>query len=459
MFERFTEKAIKVITYSQEEAVGLNHSKLYPEHLLLGILKENTGIATRFLRVSGLNPELVKNKVNEIILNKENEIGLSTETLQFSSSVKNLFINSCEEAKILGANYVVPDHIFLTLIKSDTSSVVSIFNEFGIDLDRIKSSVRRLVENKAKKKAHPECVPKSSSLLPQCFSMGSIFEEVESSQLMNSALDKLKHTNYETLGTEQILLAILENSESGLFTLLENEGVTAQEFIKRLGFLNSREEEYNAGEYQFTPKAFEAIGSGYEIAKELGSANVKPEHLLLGLLKNKKGIACRILKDMNVDTDYLYNKILKPIEKQKPVTLTIIRLAQEEARRLGHSVVGTEQILLGILGEGTGIGSRVLKELGITLKDTRIEVEKIVGFGSDNSEKDAALTPRAKKLLEIAWEKAKQFGNSRIESEHLLLAITKVEDSVAMKILSALGVDVIEIKQGILRAIQEKNKD
>lgn len=458
MFERFTEKAIKVITYSQEEALGMKHSKLYPEHLLLGILKENTGIATRFLRVSGVNPEIVRDKVSQIILKKESESVLA-ETLQFSPSVKSIFKDSWDIAQELGANYVVPDHIFLTLLNNDNASIHLIFNEFEIDLERIRASVKRLVENKAKKTSHPECMSKSSAIIPQCFSMSSIFEEAESSRLMNLAVEKLKNTNYETLGTEQILLAILENSESSLFTLLENEGITAQEFMKRLSFLNSREEEYNAGEYQFTPKAFETIGSGYEVAKELGSANVKPEHILLGLLKNKKGIACRILKDMNVNTDSLYNKILKPIEKQKPVTLTIIRLAQEEVRRLGHSVVGTEQILLGILGEGAGIGSRVLKELGITLKDTRIEVEKIVGFGSDNSEKDAALTPRAKKLLEIAWEKAKQFGNSRIESEHLLLAITKVEDSVAMKVLSALGVDVIEIKQGILRAIQEKNKE
>ena len=65
---------------------------------------------------------------------------------------------------------------------------------------------------------------------------------------------------------------------------------------------------------------------------------------------------------MGINTESLYDKVVSPIEKQKPVTLTILRLAKEESRRLGHNVVGTEQILLGLLGEGTGIASIVLKE-------------------------------------------------------------------------------------------------
>ena len=62
--------------------------------------------------------------------------------------------------------------------------------------------------------------------------------------------------------------------------------------------------------------------------------------------------------------------------------IKVIMLAQEEARRLGHNFVGTEQILLGLIGEGTGIGPKVLKSMGVNLKDARVEVEKIIGRGS-----------------------------------------------------------------------------
>jgi ATP-dependent Clp protease ATP-binding subunit ClpC len=62
--------------------------------------------------------------------------------------------------------------------------------------------------------------------------------------------------------------------------------------------------------------------------------------------------------------------------------IRVIMLAQEEARRLGHNFVGTEQILLGLMGEGTGVAAKVLAELGVTLKEARREVEKIIGRGS-----------------------------------------------------------------------------
>ena len=79
--------------------------------------------------------------------------------------------------------------------------------------------------------------------------------------------------------------------------------------------------------------------------------------------------------------------------------IKVIMLAQEEARRLGHNFVGTEQILLGLIGEGTGIGPKVLKSMGVNLKDARVEVEKIIGRGSGFVAVEIPFTPRAKRVL------------------------------------------------------------
>ena len=73
--------------------------------------------------------------------------------------------------------------------------------------------------------------------------------------------------------------------------------------------------------------------------------------------------------------------------------IKVIMLAQEEARRLGHNFVGTEQILLGLIGEGTGVAAKVLKSLGVNLKDSRIEVEKIIGRGSGFVAVEIPFTP------------------------------------------------------------------
>lgn len=85
-------------------------------------------------------------------------------------------------------------------------------------------------------------------------------------------------------------------------------------------------------------------------------------------------------------------------------------LAQEEARRLGHNFVGTEQILLGLIGESTGIAAKVLKSMGVNLKDARVEVEKIIGRGSGFVAVEIPFTPRAKRVLELSLEEARQLG-------------------------------------------------
>jgi ATP-dependent Clp protease ATP-binding subunit ClpC len=90
--------------------------------------------------------------------------------------------------------------------------------------------------------------------------------------------------------------------------------------------------------------------------------------------------------------------------------IKVVMLAQEEARRLGHNFVGTEQILLGLIGESTGIAAKVLKSMGVNLKDARVEVEKIIGRGSGFVAVEIPFTPRAKRVLELSLEEARQLG-------------------------------------------------
>ena len=154
-------------------------------------------------------------------------------------------------------------------------------------------------------------------------------------------------------------------------------------------------------------------------------------------------------EELKISDDDLAHSIIKPIEKQMPETLTILRLAKEEARRLGRNIVGTEMFLLGIIGEATGIGSRVLSELEINIKDARTTVENLIGFGNEYYDKEIVFTERAKRVLETAWKLAKKDNKTKIGSAHMLLALTTEPNSLAMKALEQLGVDAVEIKEGV----------
>ena len=135
--------------------------------------------------------------------------------------------------------------------------------------------------------------------------------------------------------------------------------------------------------------------------------------------------------------------------------LQVIMIAQEESRRLGHNFVGTEQILLGLIGEGSGVAYKVLKASGIIIKDARLEVERLIGRGSGFVAVEIPFTPRAKKILEMAMEQARDFGHSYIGTEHLLLALLEDKNGVGTRVLTNLGVNVAKIKTEILGQIGE----
>src|SRR5271166_6504587 len=101
--------------------------------------------------------------------------------------------------------------------------------------------------------------------------------------------------------------------------------------------------------------------------------------------------------------------------------MKVVMLAQDESRRLGHNYVGTEQILLGLIGEGMGLASKALKRLGISLKDARSQVEKVISRGTGFVAVEIPFTPRAKRVLEFALEESKRLGHNYIGTEHLLL--------------------------------------
>ena len=135
--------------------------------------------------------------------------------------------------------------------------------------------------------------------------------------------------------------------------------------------------------------------------------------------------------------------------------IKVIMLAQEEARRLGHNFVGTEQILLGLIGEGTGVAAKVLKSMGVNLKDARVEVEKIIGRGSGFVAVEIPFTPRAKRVLELSLEEARQLGHNYIGTEHLLLGLIREGEGVAARVLENLGVDLAKVRTQVIRMLGE----
>ncbi|WOD40750.1 ATP-dependent Clp protease ATP-binding subunit [Nodosilinea sp. E11] len=135
--------------------------------------------------------------------------------------------------------------------------------------------------------------------------------------------------------------------------------------------------------------------------------------------------------------------------------IAVIMKSQEEARRLRHNFVGTEQLLLGLIKEEATLSAKVLGEFGITLDDARAEVEAIIGRGSGSVPPEIPFTPKVKQVFEQAFQEARKMDSPYIEPEHLLLSLCQNTESVAYRVLTNLGVDPAKVRTRIIQELGE----
>ena len=447
MFERFTEKAINVVSKAQEIAHGMNSDKVQSEHLLLALVAEARGVSLKIFRMYNVTYENLYKVISEVIEVKPSKSDCPPPN--FSHHVKILLKDTLDLAQKSGNPTILYEHLFLSVIHDKHSNNVYALQKLGFDVERSEALLQKIVQKKTKH-FHPEVDDNTRVKSNKSRETDALLSDSEESQkVFERAVAKLSASNYEILGTEQIISSILEDENSQLSKIMAQNGITAKEFDEKLTQIQSRKSEYEGRQIIFTPNAFLMMNLALQTAKELGSSVVLPEHIILAILKTKKGVAYDVIKDFHINETDLAHSIIKPIEKQKPEALTILRLAKEEARRLGRNVVGTEMFLLGIVAEGTGVGGQVLTELEITMRDARKVVEELIGFGNEYYDREIIFTERAKRVLEKAWALAKEEHKSRIESAHILLALTTEPTSIAIKALERLGVDTVEIKEGV----------
>ena len=146
-------------------------------------------------------------------------------------------------------------------------------------------------------------------------------------------------------------------------------------------------------------------------------------------------------------------------EKFTEGAIKVIMLAQEEARRMGHNFVGTEQLLLGVIGQRHGIGGRALAQINVTLKKTRKEIEKYIGRGTGFVASEIPFTPRAKRVLEMSIHEGQDLGVNYVGTEHVLLSLLNESDGIALRTLDRLKINVPKLRHLILTYIEEQQED
>ncbi|CAN5784309.1 ATP-dependent Clp protease ATP-binding subunit [soil metagenome] len=147
----------------------------------------------------------------------------------------------------------------------------------------------------------------------------------------------------------------------------------------------------------------------------------------------------------------------KEFDKFTERALKVLTLAQDEAQRFNHNYIGTEHLLLGLVREGEGVAARVLQNMGVQLPKVRSAVEFIIGRGDAAVIGEIGLTPRAKKVIELAIDEARRLNHNYIGTEHLLLGLVREGEGIAAGVLESLGVNLEKVRQQVMQVVNQSS--
>jgi ATP-dependent Clp protease ATP-binding subunit ClpA len=316
-FDRFTERARKALSLAQEEAQRLNHNYIGTEHLLLGLVREGDGVAAKVLSNLGVHLASVRAEV-------ERTIGRGDQIVQgdlgLTPRAKKVVELAVDEARRLNHHYIGTEHLLLGLVREGEGIAADVLQSLGVNLEGLRQTTIQVLS--------PSGTPPPAGA-------------------HTTPLGGQPHYPPPFPAPDQQLRA------------------------------------------RFTERARRTLSLAQEEAQRFNHNYVGTEHLLLGLVRVEDGVSAKVLANLGVELTKVRSRVEFIIGRGDrvvrddigltPRAKTVIELAMDEARRLGHHYIGTEHLLLGLVREHDGIAGGVLESLGVTLERVREETLRVLG--------------------------------------------------------------------------------
>jgi ATP-dependent Clp protease ATP-binding subunit ClpA len=293
MFERFTDRARRVVVLAQEEARMLNHNYIGTEHLLLGLAHEGEGVAAKTLESLGISLATIRQQVEEII---GKGVQAPAGHIPFTPRAKTVLELSLREALQLDHNYIGTEHILLGLIREGEGVAAQVLVRLGADLDRVRLRVIKLLEAYSAKEpsAAREGDPGPAT------SMFDRFTD-RSRRVVVLAQEEARMLNHNYIGTEHILLGLIHEGDGVAARALESLGISLEAVRQQVEAIIGQGAQTPTGHLPFTPRARKVLELSLREATELGHGYIGTEHILLGLIREGEGVAAQVLVRLGAD--------------------------------------------------------------------------------------------------------------------------------------------------------------
>ena len=325
MFERFTERARKVIVLAQDEAERLRHSYIGTEHLLLGLIREKEGVAAQALHACGVTIDGAREQVEAIVGYGEREAGSQAPFMQEAKDVLEL---SLSEALRLRHNYIGTEHILLGLLAEGGGVATAALSGLGVEPQRVREEALRRMGGgtRFQAEANPsrlgwvrEALQRSFGRYPGAEDRASFERFTERARkVVVLAQDEARHFNHNYIGTEHILLGLIRENEGLASQVLKKLGVHPDEVREQVEGIVGYGEEETGAQTPFTPRVNKVLQYAPREAAQLGHDYVSTEHVLLGLIREGEGVAARVLSNLGVDPDEVRRGIIRKLSGGGP---------------------------------------------------------------------------------------------------------------------------------------------
>ena len=311
MFDHFTDRAKKIFNLARRESERFHHEYLGTEHMLLGILREGTGVGSHALRNMGVDLGEAC-AATERVLETGPPASLPDQ-LPFTTSAKKVLELSMEESGSLGHNYIGSEHLLLGLIRENGGTAATVLKGLGVGLEDARKQVQAYLDDGewAQRQEREQGREKEPARAPPRTGAGVFGRFTDrAKKTMNLARQEAQRFNHEYLGTEHVLLGlVLEGGGPGA-SVLRNMGID-------LGELKARTEKQikacpslvTMGKIPFTPRCKKMLELAIQESKGLGHDHIGSEHLLLGLIGEGEGLAARELAGLGAKLEDVRAKI------------------------------------------------------------------------------------------------------------------------------------------------------
>ncbi len=325
---------------------------------------------------------------------------------RFTGRARRVLTLAQEEAQRLGHSYIGPEHILLGLVREGDGIAARVLDNLGAQLPKVRTAVEfRIGRGESR-------------------AMGEIGLTAQAKTVIERAVEEARRLNHHYIGTEHLLLGLVRDGESIAAQALESLGVSPEKARAQViqvisnqgGYSQSDLGRQGRGENQppsgTSPSLAEALRGLEAIRNELAAAIAAQDFDLANGLRQRE----RQLKERISRLECEGQQGAPPgggdrFDRFTERARRVLTLAREEAQRFGHNYIGTEHLLLGLVREGDGVAARVLGNLGVELPRVRTAVEFIIGRGESLIMGEIGLTPRAKKVIELAVDEARRLNH------------------------------------------------